>query len=124
MTDTTADAGRFASLAEAFPDQGGPIRMWGKERNAMQFMVIETFKSGRKPLVYERFQQKGRMLPDGLKYLGSWVERDGDRCFQLMETENEQLFDEWTARWDDLVDFEIIPVTSSPAVPSPQPDST
>ena len=83
----------------------------------MRFMVIETFKSGRTPLVYERFQQKGRMLPDGLTYIDSWVERDGNRCFQVMETENEKLFDEWTAKWDDLVDFEIIPVTPSPATP-------
>ena len=53
------------------------------------------------------------MLPHGLKYIDSWVERDGDRCFQLMETEDEELFDAWTARWDDLVDFEVVSVTSS-----------
>ncbi len=82
----------------------------------MKFMVIETFK--KTSLVYERFREKGRMLPDGLTYVDSWVERDGNRCFQLMETENEKLFDGWTARWNDLVDFEIVPVTSSPATPS------
>ena len=80
----------------------------------MRFILIETFKDGKRPLVYERFREKGRMLPDGLTYIGSWVERDGNRCFQLMETENEELFDVWTAKWRDLVDFEVIPVTSSP----------
>jgi len=84
----------------------------------MRFMVIEIFKVRKTPLVCERFREQGRMLPDGLTYVDSWVERDGNRCFQLMETENEKLFDVWTAQWNDLVDFEIVPVTSSPATPS------
>lgn len=79
----------------------------------MQYMVVETFKAGMRSFVYERLREKGRMLPAGLRYTDSWVERDGDRCFQLMATEDRELFDTWTAQWDDLVDFEIIPVTPS-----------
>ena len=81
----------------------------------MKYMVIETFRPGARPLVYERVRQRGRMLPDGLRYLDSWVESDGERCFQLMETDDEKLFETWTAEWSDLVDFEIVPVSDSPA---------
>lgn len=63
--------------------------------------------------VYRRVQEKGRMLPDGLNYLNSWVATDFDRCFQLMETENPALFRKWVDRWEDLVEFEVIPVVSS-----------
>jgi len=71
-------------------------------------MVVETFSPGCKPRVYERFQEKGRMLPEGLRYLDSWLEKDGNRCFQLMETESRKLFDEWIREWKDLVSFEVI----------------
>ena len=74
----------------------------------MQYMVLETFRPGCKEAVYERFRTKGRMLPDGLRYIDSWIEKDGARCFQLMETDSPSLFDEWTAAWGDLVSFEII----------------
>ena len=73
-----------------------------------RFMVIENFKPGCKDLVYERFREKGRMLPDGLRFIDSWVEKDGDRCFQLMETTDPTLFAIWTANWNDLVEFEIV----------------
>ena len=76
----------------------------------MKYMVIETFAPGKRGLVYERFRDKGRMLPDGLYYLNSWVEAEGDRCFQLMETSRPELFREWTAAWEDLVTFEIVPL--------------
>lgn len=76
----------------------------------MKYMVIETFAPGKRGLVYERFHDKGRMLPDGLDYLNSWVEAGGDRCFQLMETARPELFREWTAAWEDLVAFEIVPL--------------
>jgi hypothetical protein len=79
----------------------------------MQFMVIETFKAGKKEQVYERYEQKGRVLPKGLAYINSWVEVGGNRCFQLMQTENRELFDEWIAAWKDLVDFEVIPIEVS-----------
>ena len=73
-------------------------------------MVIERFRRGPAP-VYDRAAESGRMLPDGLVYLDSWIdERDGSLCFQLMETEDHTLLDEWMRRWDDLVDFEVVPV--------------
>ena len=71
-------------------------------------MVIEHFLPGCKKAVYERFAQKGRLLPAGLKYVDSWLEKDGNRCFQLMETHDRSLFDRWIKNWDDLVDFEIL----------------
>ena len=80
----------------------------------MIFMVIEKYRHGPGP-VYERAAGQGRMLPEGLEYVDSWVVDDGrlDRCFQLMETENPELFDVWRAMWADLVDFEILPVITS-----------
>ncbi len=74
----------------------------------MKYMVVETFAPGGKALVYERFREKGRMLPDGLRYLDSWLEKDGDRCFQLMETDSPSLFEQWINEWRDLVSFEVI----------------
>jgi hypothetical protein len=76
-------------------------------------MVIESFRHGAGP-VYARARERGRMLPDGLVYLDSWVDAEQlDRCFQLMETDNPDLFDEWIARWSDLVEFEVVPVVGS-----------
>jgi len=83
--------------------------------NVKQYMVIERFAPGRKAEVYERFHQKGRMLPDGLTYLDSWLEKDGDRCFQLMETDNPALFEVWKRRWNDLVSIEVIELGSKPS---------
>ncbi|HZE59629.1 MAG TPA: DUF3303 family protein [Burkholderiales bacterium] len=79
----------------------------------MLFMVIEHFRPGRAPEVYRRFRERGRMAPEGLRYVASWVDMDFKRCFQVMETEDDALFREWTAHWDDLVDFEIVPVRNS-----------
>ena len=80
----------------------------------MQFMVIESFKSPEATAeVYQRFAERGRMLPEGLQYIDSWIEENLNRCFQLMETDDPRLFEEWIACWDDLVDFEVIPVTKS-----------
>ena len=79
----------------------------------MLFMVIEHFRPGRAPEVYRRFRERGRMAPEGLRYVASWVDMDYKRCFQVMESDNEALFKEWTSNWDDLVDFEIIPVRTS-----------
>ena len=75
-------------------------------------MVVETFSPGRKDDVYQRFRAKGRMMPDGLSFIESWLERDGDRCFQLMGTEDAALFDQWIENWRDLVSFEVIPLES------------
>jgi len=80
----------------------------------MRYMVIERYRSGPGP-VYQRAAASGRMLPDGLTYVNSWVVADGgmDRCFQLMETGDPALLGVWTERWSDLVSFEIFPVISS-----------
>jgi hypothetical protein len=78
----------------------------------MLYMVIERF-NGNSVAVYERARDRGRMLPDGLKYVSSWVTADFARCFQLMETDDASLFDEWIMHWNDLVDFEVLPVRTS-----------
>ncbi len=76
-------------------------------------MVIETYTQGPGP-VYARAAEQGRMLPPGLEYVESWIdERSLDRCFQLMETEDPSLFEEWIARWADLAEFEVVPVVGS-----------
>ena len=79
----------------------------------MLFMVIERFKNRDAAPVYERYREKGRMMPDGLSYIDSWVEPDFARCFQLMECDDPQLLRQWTKNWQDLVDFEIVPVVTS-----------
>lgn len=76
-------------------------------------MVIETFLHGASP-VYARFADKGRMLPDGLHYIDSWLSADGTTCYQLMQTEVPELFDRWTAAWSDLVTFQIVELGAKP----------
>ena len=78
----------------------------------MQYMVIETFTHGPAP-VYARFRERGRLAPEGLRYISSVVTVDGGRCFQLMESEQPELLEEWMTAWRDLVSFEVIPVISS-----------
>jgi hypothetical protein len=78
----------------------------------MRYMVIETFTRGARP-VYERARDRGRMLPEGLEYVESWVMEGLGGCFQLMETDDPALFDTWTAQWADLAEFEIMPVLAS-----------
>jgi hypothetical protein len=79
----------------------------------MLFMVIEKFKNQDAKAVYKRFQEQGRMMPDGLKYIDSWVEASLNRCFQLMECDDPVLFQQWIAKWQDLMEFEIVPVVPS-----------
>ena len=79
----------------------------------MLFMVIERFRDGDAAAVYRRHRERGRMLPEGLRYVDSWVEPDFGRCFQLMECGDPQLIRQWTARWEDLVDFEVVAVVTS-----------
>ena len=79
----------------------------------MLFMVIEIFRPGQAPAIYRRFRDRGRMMPEGLRYVSSWVDLDFQRCYQVMETENENDLKEWMSNWDDLMDFEIIPVRTS-----------
>jgi hypothetical protein len=79
----------------------------------MVFMVIEHFRPGRAPDVYRRFRDRGRMAPTDVRYVSSWVDLDFRRCFQVMEAASEARLREWTVNWDDLTDFEIIPVRTS-----------
>jgi hypothetical protein len=79
----------------------------------MLFMVIERFRPGQAPAVYRRFRDRGRLAPEGVRYISSWVDLDFHRCFQVMEADDESLLQQWIANWRDLVDFEIIPVRTS-----------
>jgi|SRR5579862_6713133 len=79
----------------------------------MLFMVIEHYKNRDARAVYQRAREQGRLLPEGLRYVASWVEDTFDRCFQMMECDDPRLFAQWTAQWQDLVDFEIVHVVSS-----------
>ncbi len=78
----------------------------------MQYMIVERFRHGAAP-VYARFNARGRLAPDGLKYLSSVVSTDGSRCYQLMECDDPSLIDSWMQAWVDLVQFEVVPVISS-----------
>ena len=77
------------------------------------YMVIENFKNGDPLPVYRRFRDRGRLAPPGLTYVASWVDESLRRCYQLMETDDRALLDEWIANWADLVDFEVYPVIPS-----------
>lgn len=79
----------------------------------MLFMVIERFRDHNAVAVYRRYHERGRMFPQGMKYIDSWVEPNFDRCFQLMECADPDLFEQWTVHWQDLVEFEIVPVVTS-----------
>ena len=77
------------------------------------YMAIENFKNGDAVPVYRRFRERGRLVPRGLSYVSSWVTEALDRCWQLMETEDRDLLNEWIANWSDIIDFEIYPVVTS-----------
>ena len=79
----------------------------------MLYMVVERFKEGAAPEIYRRFREKGRMMPEGLEYVSSWIDDDFRICWQLMQTADFTLFDRWIDNWRDLMDFEIIPVCTS-----------
>lgn len=79
----------------------------------MQYMIIEKFHEGKVKLVYERFAEKGRMLPDGVEYIDSWINEEVTVCFQLMTADDEKKIKEWIGYWADLADFEIVRVISS-----------
>jgi hypothetical protein len=79
----------------------------------MLYMIIERFKNGDAVPVYRRFRDQGRLAPDGLTYVSSWVSTDMARCYQLMECDDPGLLEQWMARWSDLADFEVIPVITS-----------
>jgi uncharacterized protein DUF3303 len=79
----------------------------------MLFMVIEHFKGGDPVPVYRRFRDHGRLAPEGLRYVASWVDTSFERCYQLMETDDPHLLDQWMAHWSDIVAFEVRPVITS-----------
>ncbi len=78
----------------------------------MQYMIIETFREGPEP-VYARFRDRGRLAPEGLRYINSYVSDDGARCYQVMECDEWAMLETWMSAWRDLVDFEVIPVIGS-----------
>lgn len=79
-----------------------------------RYMVVERFRGGHSDRVYARFHQQGRMLPDGLAYIDSWLSADETVCYQLMQTDRPETFDKWITRWNDLVDFEVIALKEQP----------
>ena len=81
----------------------------------MQFMVIENFRNQNAKAVYARFKEKGRMMPDGVTFVASWVSADLGRCFQVMECDDMTLLQRWVSAWSDLVEFEIVPVVEGKA---------
>jgi len=76
-------------------------------------MVVERFRNKDAVPVYKRFREKGRLAPEGLAYVTSWVDEKLEVCWQIMETEDRALLDEWMANWKDIVDFEVYPVITS-----------
>ena len=76
----------------------------------MMFMVIEHFRNQDAKAVYQRFRERGRLTPDGLTFVDSWVAADLARCFQIMECNDVTLLHRWAAEWSDLIEFEIVPV--------------
>jgi hypothetical protein len=76
-------------------------------------MIIERYRPGKEKDLYKRFEEKGRMLPDGVLYINSWIDSDLRTCYQVMESETEQKLQDWISNWNDLADFEVIPVISS-----------
>lgn len=76
-------------------------------------MIIEHFRNQDPVPVYRRFRDFGRLAPEGLEYVSSWVDEKLERCFQLMETDDPKHLEEWLGNWTDIVEFEIYPVISS-----------
>lgn len=79
----------------------------------MLYMIVEKFKNGDPLPIYRRFRDHGRLAPEGVHYVGSWVDETLERCFQLMETDQRALLDEWMTHWRDVTDFEVYPVITS-----------
>jgi hypothetical protein len=79
----------------------------------MLYMVVEHFRDGDAAPVYRRFRDKGRMMPEGLEYVSSWIDETLHHCYQVMQTGDRRLLDRWMANWDDIMDFEVHPVITS-----------
>jgi len=82
----------------------------------MLYMIIERFREGAAREIYRRFREKGRMMPEGLEYVSSWIDLDFKICYQLMQTEDFALFNKWIGDWRDLMEFEVVPVRTSAEV--------
>jgi hypothetical protein len=80
----------------------------------MLFMIVERFKNGDPVAVYRRFRDRGRLAPETVKYVNSWVTPDLTMCYQVMDAPDRGSLDQWLDQWKDLVDFEVIPVITSP----------
>ena len=78
----------------------------------MLFVVIERYRTGQAAQIYDRLRRRGRMMPEDVHYVNSWVDTDFSRCFQVMEAPDQKSLDAWIAEWADLVDFECVPVYS------------
>ena len=81
--------------------------------NPRGYMVIERYRDGDPSPVYRRFRERGRMMPEGVSYVDSWVSEDLSTCYQIMETADRSLLDQWISNWSDLTDFEVYPVVTS-----------
>jgi len=79
----------------------------------MLYMIVERFRNGDAVPVYRRFRDQGRLAPEGLRYIASWITLDMTQCYQVMEADDPALIAQWTERWSDLVDFEVVPVRTS-----------
>ncbi len=79
----------------------------------MLYMIVERFRNGNALPVYQRFRDRGRLAPDGLKYISSFVSADLRTCYQLMECDRPALIEQWIASWLDLVEFDVVPVVTS-----------
>ena len=79
----------------------------------MLYMIIERFKNGDPVPVYRRFRDEGRLMPESLEYVGSWVTEDLGSCFQVIESPDRAALEEWIANWSDVTDFEVVPVKTS-----------
>jgi len=79
----------------------------------MVYVVVETYKPGKTKGIYNRLRERGRLMPEGVECIASWVTLDHKRCYQVMKARDLRLLEQWTSQWKDLVDFEVIPVESS-----------
>jgi hypothetical protein len=87
--------------------------LYGQYHGPMLYMIVERFRNSDPVPVYRRFRDKGRMAPEGLSYVSSWVDTSLSCCYQVMSTDEPRLLDEWMSKWADLVDFDVHPVVTS-----------
>ena len=79
----------------------------------MLFMIIEKFHPGKGKLIYQRFKEKGRMMPEGVVYINSWINEPISICYQVLECDSREKIQEWISHWSDIADFEVVPVMTS-----------